>query len=236
MSNVTTAALTRTAQTGLYSYAHTALARERLSFRVAIDNATVSTDTTINITSTLPSAVHAAGSLAAATLVRDGDASRSGLAGPVPLLASLWHVLFVPVLRAGGGGGFFADPGLTVRLLLSAASGPNATNTSNTTAVNTTALVFSGVWSSTNGSYVVPFKLPSNGSYSGMLNIWPNASAAAFLVRALHMLRGVLVLPTALLPRVDPAAAPYARARRPTARSPLRRRRCVLWRPPPASA
>jgi hypothetical protein len=236
-SNVTTAALTRTAQTGLYSHSHAVLARERLIFRVAIDNAIVGTDAAINITATLPSAVDAAGSLAATTLARDGDASRYGLAGPVPLLASSWHLLFVPVLRAGGGGGFFADPGLAVRLQLSAATSSNGTAPGNTT----TALMFSGIWSSSNGSYVVPFKLPANGSYAGTLSIWPNTTTTAFLVRVC----AVVCCDLACLQRNSNVKALHGLGvesgcctctRRQTARSPLRQRRCVLWRPAPASA
>ncbi|WIA22988.1 hypothetical protein OEZ86_009906 [Tetradesmus obliquus] len=78
--------------------------------------------------------------------------------------------VFMPALAVGG----IASCSLQV---LEANGTPRAT-------ANGTALVVQGFWSSSNGSFVVPFKLPSNVTYSGQLQIrQSNASTAPFATR-----------------------------------------------------
>jgi hypothetical protein len=138
---------------------------------------------TLRVNSTLPSALDTAAMFKAVALQRDGQTNRSNVTATgaaAPVSASSWHLLYLPVVRFGGRA-FRVHPGLSVQLVLAPTLSnltSNATNaTANATAPSSNAtavgqqFTFQGFWSSSNGSFVVPFKLPNNLTYSGQLQI-----------------------------------------------------------------
>lgn len=172
---------------GTYSHSHTVKAMERLNFTVRLDGALVGESLTVNITSMLPSAVNVTKSLGRAMIQRDGEATRSLLPtanSPVALPAYSWHRLIVPVYAVGRVGLTYADPRLGAQLTVVVPAAATTANSSNTTTspAPTEQLTFAGYWSSSNGSYVVPFKLPVLGNATGSFQLLTNASSGFSMV------------------------------------------------------
>lgn len=172
---------------GTYIYSHGIRAMERLNFTVTLDGTPVGTSQLHNITSVLPTAVNTSRSLAAATVSRSGDPVRStwSASDRLALSAHAWHLLHIPVFINGRVAGTFAEPKLGARLIVTVpviAAVP-ATNTTNATVISTTQqVIFGGYWSSSNGSYVVPFKLSALGNSSGMLHLLSNETTNTTMV------------------------------------------------------
>jgi hypothetical protein len=150
-----------------YSYTHTVKAMEALNF-----------------TGTL--------CLASASVQRDGSTMREYWSTGGPALAQVltahsWHLLYLPFVINGRFGSTYADPKLGARMVLSMPVTYITTNSSNATIVTETTeqAAFDGFWSSSNGSYVVPFKLSALGNISGVVHLLSNTSANISLVRAL---------------------------------------------------
>lgn len=154
----------------------------------------------LSLYTVLPSVVDTSATVNKTVLQVEGDTVRSGwnATGPAVVLpVNSWHRMYVPVTRVGGGS-FYIDPKLYVQLVLNgtnttwvtintnvavSANSTNSTNSSssstnmttvvsNTTAVVTTIpLLFKGYWSSSNGWYVVAFKIPSTGLWTGQVEL-----------------------------------------------------------------
>lgn len=188
--NLTSSNLTY-AGTGTFTYIYSVKAMERLNFTASLDGAAVGSGVTVNITSLLPTAVDVNRSLSAAAVQRDGSSGRiTWGSSPTALLAHSWHLLYVPVYAAGRSTAMFPDPKLGARLVASAsvtAAPPVSNSSSNASAVTMPYQVFTfgGYWSSSNGSYVIPFKLPVLGDVSGVVQLLGNASSNTTLVRRL---------------------------------------------------
>jgi hypothetical protein len=176
---------------GVYTCNHTVKAIERLNVTVTLDGALVGAQSLLlNITSVLPSAVNVSRSLAAAAVRRGGEVARTAWtqAFPLPLAAYAWHLLHVPVYRNGRTGITYADPKLGAQLVVAmpVTTTTPATNTTNATTTTTTTttqqVVFSGYWSSSNGSYLVPFRLTALGNISGMVYLLSNTTTNTTVV------------------------------------------------------
>ena len=106
-------------------------------------------------------AVDFAASVRAAALQSDGAnpaAPRSLLSAAGPIASNAWHVVHVPVARLPAAlGPFVADPGLTATIKIqpinSTSGAPDAARA---------PLLFTGEWSWSNGTYVVPLKLAAD--------------------------------------------------------------------------
>jgi hypothetical protein len=186
----------RLASPGLFTFNFTAEAIENLNFTLFVDGTQAGDSITLRINTTLPSALDTAAMFQAVMLQRDGQTIRSnstaaaGAAG-VLVVASSWHTMYLPVVRFGGRV-FRAHPGLSAQLVLAPMLANITSNATNTTVNSTTPssnvttagqpLTFPAFWSSSNGSFVVPFKLPSNGTYSGQLQLLQsNTSTTPFV-------------------------------------------------------
>jgi hypothetical protein len=195
---------------GIFTFKFTAEAIESLNFTLYVDGLQAGDSVALHINTTLPSALDTTALFRAVMLQRDGQATRSNLTAvpagtAVPVLASSWHMLYLPVIRIGGKI-FRAHPGLSAQLVLTphvtnstsnatylANGTTNATTTaasSNTTAVGQ-PLTFQGFWSSNNGSFVVPFKLPNNVTYVGQLQLCQSNTSITPFVSGLSMLLAV---------------------------------------------
>lgn len=164
----------------------------------------------LSIYTVQPSSVDAAASANKTLLQLEGDLTRSSwsASGPAVVVpAGGWHLIYLPVARVGGGL-FYLDPGLYAQLVLNGTNTTsvtinatlplitNSTNTTNTTTSsnvtkvvsNTTTVVtsmpllFRGYWSSSNGSYVVAFKIPSAGIWTGQLELKQNSASNTSIV------------------------------------------------------
>jgi hypothetical protein len=201
---------------GIFTFNFTAEAIENLTFTLYVDGLQAGDSVALRVNSTLPAALDTSAMFRAVMLQRDGSAAKSNLsAAPagnlsavpaVPVLASSWHMLYLPVIRVGGRI-FRAHPGLSAQLVLTPRitnSTSNATNlvngtgnatataaSSNATAVGQT-LTFQGFWSSSNGSFVVPFKLPNNLTYAGQLQLRQSNTSITPIVSELGMLLALL--------------------------------------------
>lgn len=173
---------------GVYTYNHTVRAIERLNVTVTLDGALVGAQSLLlNITSALPSAVNTSRSLAAAAVRRGGEVARTPwvTTSPLPLAAYAWHLLHVPVYLNGRSGITYADPKLGAQLVVAmpvTTTTPANNNTNATTTTTTQQVVFSGYWSSSNGSYLVPFKLTALGNITGTVYLLSNTTTNATLV------------------------------------------------------
>jgi len=172
---------------GRYTYSHGVRAMERLNFSVTLNGAPVGSSVLLNITTMLPEAVDSSRSMASAAVQRDGEVARntwSTSSPPMALTAHSWHLLFVPVFAAGRPVAVFRDPQLGARLTVAVPVTATApTNASNATgSAATEQQVFPGYWSSSNGSYVIPFKLPVLGNVSGIVTLLSNSSSNTTLV------------------------------------------------------
>jgi hypothetical protein len=160
---------------GQYTYAWQVRTLELLNVSLLVDNATAGNATQLNATSMLPSVVDVDASFRAAALQRDGVTARTGVAAaaqPLSVSAGPWHMLYLPVAVLGRAGRLYADPKLGARMLVTtavtsvaAASNSTSSNSSSTAAGQQQQLAFTGYWSSGNGSYVMPFRLPAVGAY-----------------------------------------------------------------------
>lgn len=167
---------------GVFTYTFVFRAVERINITLLLGGALVDNSVLLNISAVLPSAVNVTACLKATSIQRDGELTRTTwdpAGAPLGLLAYSWHLLYVPVLLFNRTGPMFADPKLAARLnitgpVVAAAAAANSTNTT-AAAVQVTApsRVFSGYWSSSNGSYVIPFKLPDIGTFSGSVDLLP---------------------------------------------------------------
>lgn len=171
---------------GVYTYNHTVRAIERLNVTVTLDGA-LAQSLLLNITSALPSAVNTSRSLAAAAVRRGGEVARTPwvTTSPLPLAAYAWHLLHVPVYLNGWAGITYADPKLGAQLVVAmpvTTTTPANNNTNATTTTTTQQVVFSGYWSSSNGSYLVPFKLTALGNITGTVYLLSNTTTNATLV------------------------------------------------------
>jgi hypothetical protein len=190
---------------GIFTFNFTAEAIENLNFTLYVDGLQAGDSVVLRINSTLPSALDTTAMFRAVTLQRDGQASRSSwtaaAGAAVPVLASSWHMLYLPVIRVGGRV-FRAHPGLSVQLVLTPAvenSTSNASSVANGTANATTQassntsavgqpLTFQGFWSSSNGSFVLSFKLPNNVTYVGQIQIRQSNTSITPFVSGLSMM------------------------------------------------
>lgn len=170
-------------------YSHGVRVMERLNFTVTLNGAPVGSSVLLNITTMLPEAVDSSRSMTSAAVQRDGEVARntwSTSSPPMALTAHSWHLLFVPVFAAGWPVAVFRDPQLGARLNVAvpvAATAPtNASNATSSAATVTEQQVFPGYWSSSNGSYVIPFKLPVLGNISGTVTLLSNSSSNTTLV------------------------------------------------------
>lgn len=179
-------------------------ALERLNITLLVDNAVAGGGSTfLNITSVSPAAVNASASLEAAAVQRDGSTNSTtwNATGPaMPLLSYSWHLLRAPVLLSSRArSAVFADPRLGAQLIL---SGPfaasvtssstytSSTNTSSSNTASTAAaiaapvvpLVYAGYWSSSSASYIIPFKLPGVGIWTGRVELLVDATSNNTLV------------------------------------------------------
>lgn len=160
---------------GIYTYNYTATALEQLNFTLYIGSSAATcykssyckkTTVVLNISTELPSAIDPVATANGAQIQAAGDTLRSmwnATTAPLVVSAGVWHLLYLPVIRVGGGV-FYRDPGLYVQLTLGASS---------ITAINSTStsLKFSGYWSTSNGSYVVAFRLPASGVWVGLVDL-----------------------------------------------------------------
>lgn len=175
------------ASPGTYTYTHVVRAMERLNYTVTLEGSLVGESQLVNVTSALPSAVNVGRSLAAVTVLRSGEANRTMLSatGPLAVSAYSWHLLQVPVFLFGRVASTFANPRLGARLTVTLPVTVNvaATNTSSATWYTTTeTVVFNGYWSSSNASYVVPFKLSALGNITGVVQLLSNVTANTTMV------------------------------------------------------
>jgi hypothetical protein len=185
-TSVSGANLTFTGE-GSYTYKHTVKAMERLNVTLTLDGTLVGEPLLLNITSVLPSAVNVSKSLGAASVQRSGDTAKTAWSAtePLALPAHAWHLLHVPVFLSGRVGSTFADPKLGARLVVAmpVTTITPATNTSNATTTTTfETVVFNAYWSSSNASYLVPFKLTALGNITGELHLLSNVTANTTMV------------------------------------------------------
>jgi hypothetical protein len=197
---------------GIFTFNFTAEAIENLNFTLYVDGLQAGDSVALRVNSTLPLALDTPAMLRAVMLQRDGQPAKSNLskvtAGTaVPVLASSWHLLYMPVIRTGGKN-FRAHPGLSAQLVLTsritnstsnatilvngAANTTTAAASSNSTTAVGQTLTFQGFWSSSNGSLVVPIKLPNNLTYAGQLQLRQSNTSITPIVSELGMLLALL--------------------------------------------
>lgn len=196
--------------TGVYTYTYTAMALERVSFTLYIDNmpatchqapACVGNSITVAVDRVLLSAVDAAATANSTLIQRDGETTRTRLittSAALLLPTNSWHVVYQPLAKSSGGV-FYRNPGLHVQLMLNVTDSlggvTNNTLTNSTTNAtlvvsNQTALVtpkqlnFTGYWSSSNKSYVIAFQIPAAGVWTAHVEIKQSTNSSASIVSA----------------------------------------------------
>eukprot|EP00879_Flechtneria_rotunda_P033538 GHRR01037155.1.p1 GENE.GHRR01037155.1~~GHRR01037155.1.p1 ORF type:complete len:461 (+),score=119.60 GHRR01037155.1:1820-3202(+) len=156
---------------GIFSYNYTLAAIERLNFTMFISGSKVGRSAYLNVTTVLPSVIDAAATANNAMVQQYGEITRrawnaSGAA--LPVSDDAWHLMYLPVIRVGGSP-LYSNPQLAARLVLT----PNGT---------TEQMVFNGYWSSSNGSYLMPFKLPDNITYIGQVELRQSSNSTLTIV------------------------------------------------------
>lgn len=147
---------------GNWSYTTTLDAIQKIAFYLRISGAAVGTVFQPPTAAAVAErSVDFAGSVRAAALQADGSppsAPRPLLSAASPIAANAWHVVHVPPLRLPASlGPFVADPGLTATIKIQALNA-----TTGAPDPNRAPLLFTGHWSWTNGTYVVPLKLAAD--------------------------------------------------------------------------
>jgi hypothetical protein len=168
--------LTAAAGPGNWLYQMTFAAIQNVTFSLQIDGALARGPFAFPRAGAAERAVDLGASLRAAALQADGAAPaapRSQLSAGGAITANAWHVVHIPIVRIlpPALGPFVADPGLSATLKIQALNG-----TSGAPDASRPPLLFTGAWSWTNGSYVVPLRLAvdaakSNTTFAATLSL-----------------------------------------------------------------